>query len=250
MVFRPNQLAIGRNADTGISDSLPYKALEPIEGGRILCFNDTYDAVRYPMANISTITMSADLVASDVFTLNVNGTNISVTYATSHNATMTAIATAIETADPDLTATVSAARVITVRAIDTAVLATTNALVTSGGAGTAVASVVYSSDDASRLAGISKDEGFQPTTAGVPDVNKDNVVQVATKGRYAVQYEGTITPASTVYVRIEEENGDLQKRGMLKQTVGSPVVAVAVSGLKIREVVSGENTAVIDINLP
>lgn len=250
MVFRPNQLALGRNADTGISDSLPYRCLEPIEGGRVLCFNDAKDAVRYPMANISTVTFSADLVASDVVTAYVNGTSISVTYATSHSATMTAIKNAINNADAGLTATVSAARVITVRATDTAELAITNATVTSGGAGTATVAVAYSSDDASRLAGISKDEGFQPTTAGVPDVKKDNIVQVATKGRQSIQYEGTLTPASTVYVRIEEESRALQKRGMLKETVGSPVVAVALSGLTIREVVSAENTAVVDINLP
>lgn len=257
MVFRPNQMSVGKLADTGINDSLPYPALENIEGGRIVCFNDAKTHVRKPMANIATITLSADLVASDTFTAKVNGTNISVTYATSHLATVTAISNAIIAAAGNLfgndkvSVTLSGSnRILTVRALYTAELTVTNALVTSGGAGTATTSVAYTSDDASRLAGISKDENWQPDTDGNVYASADEVVQVYTKGRIPVEYEGTLTNASTVYVRIEDEAGALQKRGMLKETVGSPVVAVAVSGLTIREVVSAENVAKIEVNLP
>ncbi len=43
----------------------------------------------------STVTLDADLVASNVYTLTVNGTAVAVTYATSHAATMTALIAAL-----------------------------------------------------------------------------------------------------------------------------------------------------------
>ena len=63
---------------------------------------------------VSTITLDADLVTSNSVVVTINGTALSaVVYATSHDATMAAIATAIQANADVLTAT-SSGRVITV----------------------------------------------------------------------------------------------------------------------------------------
>jgi len=67
-----------------------------------------------PVREVSTITLDADLVASNTITITVNGTALSaINYATSHAATLTAIATAIQATAGVLTASASG-RVITV----------------------------------------------------------------------------------------------------------------------------------------
>ena len=67
-----------------------------------------------PVREVSTITLSADLVASNAIVVTVDGTALSaINYATSHAATLTAIATAIQATAGVLTA-VASGRVITV----------------------------------------------------------------------------------------------------------------------------------------
>lgn len=248
MVYKPTELVEGQQVDTGLTDELVYPCLENIENARILVFNDAYTKVRKAMANIALIDFSANLVTSDVFTAKVNGTNISVTYTDSHSNTMTLVKNAIEVLDSGLTATISG-NDITVRAVDTATLTITSPLVTNGGAGTATVAVTFSSDDANRLAGISKFEDIMPDTNGDVYVKAGMPVNVKTKGRYAIRMEGTHTLGGTKYVRIEDESAYNQKRGMLKSSAGSPVVAVSFTGLTIRRV-NSDNLAVVEINLP
>ena len=67
-----------------------------------------------PVREVSTITLSADLVASNTVVVTVDGTALSaINYATSHAATLTAIATAIQATAGVLTASANG-RVITV----------------------------------------------------------------------------------------------------------------------------------------
>lgn len=67
-----------------------------------------------PVREVSTITLSADLVASNAVVVTVDGTALSaINYATSHAATLTALATAIQGTAGVLTAS-SNGRVITV----------------------------------------------------------------------------------------------------------------------------------------
>ena len=67
-----------------------------------------------PVREVSTITLDADLIASNAVVVTVNGTALSaINYASSHAATLTAIATAIQATAGVLTAS-SNARVITV----------------------------------------------------------------------------------------------------------------------------------------
>lgn len=77
-------------------------------GGGIMSQGFTQDGLKY------TITLDADLVTSNVFAGYVGGDAVSVTFATSHAATMTAMAAAIAALSSVKSATVSAARVITV----------------------------------------------------------------------------------------------------------------------------------------
>jgi hypothetical protein len=67
-----------------------------------------------PVREVSTITLNADLVASNSVVVTVDGTALSaINYATSHAATLTAIATAIQATAGVLTATANG-RVITI----------------------------------------------------------------------------------------------------------------------------------------
>lgn len=102
---------------------------------------DTLNLEFEAIGDIGVLTFSADLVAADVVTATINGQSISVTYGTSHAATMTAIAAAITALSGAYNAKVHGAtsRVISfLLADDTAAVSITNALVTNGGAGTAV----------------------------------------------------------------------------------------------------------------
>lgn len=100
------------------------------------------------IGDIGVLTFSADLVAGDAVNLSINGEAMDeVGYASSHSATMAAIAAAIEDIDGVLWANVHGAtsRVISFLLEDaTADVLITNAVVTNGGAGTAavVSSVI------------------------------------------------------------------------------------------------------------
>ena len=91
-------------------------------------------------ARYGTIVFSADLVAADTFDVTVNGTAIAqVTYATSHANTMALIVAALE-AIATVTDASASVRTITIIPEDQdTTIAITNAIVTNGGAGTAVA---------------------------------------------------------------------------------------------------------------
>lgn len=91
---------------------------------------------------VATVTYSADLAASDAVDLVVNGTAITqVTYGTSHAATMSAIAAALEAIDTVADATVSSARVITITAVDQTAVPIVSGSITHGGSGTATQTI-------------------------------------------------------------------------------------------------------------
>lgn len=89
-----------------------------------------------PVAGVGTLTFAADVVTSNTGTVTVNGTPIAYTYATSHQATMTALAAAIQALEGVATAAVGADpfRVITITT-DAGYPLTVTASAITGGAG-------------------------------------------------------------------------------------------------------------------
>lgn len=72
--------------------------------------------VRYAaVKQVQTFVLDADLVTSNVITVDVNGTTINHTFATTHDASMTAFAVKIQ-AHPDVLTAASATRTITITA--------------------------------------------------------------------------------------------------------------------------------------
>jgi hypothetical protein len=92
------------------------------------------------IGKIGVITVSADLVAADVVATTINGQTATVTWGTSHLATMTALAVAIKALSGVSYAKVHGAtsRIISfLMADDSVIPVITNTSVTNGGAGTA-----------------------------------------------------------------------------------------------------------------
>jgi len=125
-----------------------------------------------------TITLDADLVASNVIAGYIGGATITKTYATSHAASMTALAALIAAADGVLSASVTSARVITIvpeNQIDG--LAVVGWAVT---AGASQAGVVVASTDGRCFPGMQVELDstgkVQPVTAATADLTNIGTV--------------------------------------------------------------------------
>lgn len=126
--------SLGMVADSSYTntDSKIAKSVIPVGRGVSKVFG-VDDQVRLPAANQGTVTFDADLLTANTIDLDVNGTSIdTVTFGTDHATTMALIAVEIAKHPSVLSATVSAARVITVIGIDSNVILITDIVVASG----------------------------------------------------------------------------------------------------------------------
>lgn len=220
-----------------------------IDLGRMCVATDAAEKlVSLPYSNQAVLTLSAALVASDDvdLTLVVNGTTTALTttsYASSHAATMAAIETKIEAVDGILSATV-AGNVITVLADPETDIHFSVATVTSGGAGTAVASVTNTCTKT--FQGPSVAEELAPDSAGNVEFADGTNVGILQKGYIALPTTGTLAPRDSVFIVFHGSN-----RGKLAPAAGSaPVLAIASSLPTIKEGVTGAGLVVAAFNQP
>lgn len=117
---------------------------------------------------VTTVTFSADLVTSNSVTITVDGTALSpVVFATSHDATMAAIATAIQATAGVLTATASG-RVITVTGANAGDPFTLTSSAVTGGASQATVAVAEATSASGAAYAVLRPEEwlFLPVKAG------------------------------------------------------------------------------------
>lgn len=126
------QLGMVADASFTNTDSKVVKNAVPVGRGVSKVFGED-DRVRLPAANRGTVTFDADLITANTIDMKVNGVAITqVTFATDHATTMALIAVEIAKHPLVDTATVTAARVITVTSADEAVITITEIVVASG----------------------------------------------------------------------------------------------------------------------
>lgn len=245
----------GLLADSGFKNVLSPSAYDqiPVGSGVAKVFGVDYQA-RLPEQNLATLVFSADLVASNVINGNINGVAIApVTYASSHLATMTAIAAAIETADDDVTATVGGAnnRTITIMASGAAKALVAGWVVTLGGSQATITmtnttydtlyGIALRTQDKMNLLGVNGSAGAAPYYAGT-------CVSMLTRGRVFVLVEDTLNSDDAVYMRFAP-NGGNTRLGTFRSDSDSGT-CLLVSNAVWRVGATAGNLAVLEINLP
>lgn len=200
-----------------------------------------------PHKDKATATLSADLAASDVYTVTVNGNDVAGTYASSHAATMTALIAAIN-ADADIAALgVSAAagsanRIIVLSAPAGFDLVVTAAVV-NGGSGTAAATVVYGTNG--KFLGVAAfvQNGGKDFGAGTACWKEGMSVSILRDGRLYVLAESTVADKDPAYVSGLGGAGTLGKftdvatnnydiGGFFRSNVSSGLALLEVRGMK------------------
>ena len=199
-----------------------------------------------PNLEIATATLSADLVASDKYTITVNGTAVDEDYATSHAATMTALIAAINAdttiAAQGIVAAAGANNKIVVITAPAGVALTVTAAVVSGGAGTAVATVAMST--AGKFLGVAAfvQNGGKDFGAGTSCWKEGMSVSILRNGRIWVPAESTVAdkdPAYAVtvgsgtigkFTDVATNNYDIG--GFFRSNVSSGLALLEVRGMK------------------
>ena len=148
-----------------------------------------------------TLTLSADLIASNVYTVTINGTEIAETYATSHAATMAALIEAINTDADMLAAGIVAAAGSTNRII---VLKAKGIDLTVTGAvtlGATQASVTVATTTWSKFLGVAV-FGSTSGIAGDAAYQIGDTVAVLAKGQIWVPCADDMTDKSAAYIDV------------------------------------------------
>jgi hypothetical protein len=227
--------------------------------GRVLVYtNAAGTKVGLPYSNQATLVLDGDLVASNVLAGNivVNGvtTAYTETYATSHLATITALAAEIEAIAGVLTATVGGAsnRTITVVADPETDIAFSSGAIT-GGAGQA--GVTRTNTCSSTVAGIAVHSEKEPESDGTVYYNDLETVPYLTSGTVDIVTDDALDVTDTIYFRFYGESAADEKRGMIGAADGlgadtSPSTSLALTGSKPLDSVAAAGTATIRYNIP
>ena len=203
---------------------------------------------RLPLKNSATIVLDADLVASNSVAGTVNGTALTATvYATSHLATMTAIAAKIAAIDGVLSATVGGTsnRTITVLAENGETIALTSFAVTLG-AGQAGVTLAHTTSDV--LLGLAVHEHVEQTASAVARYEANSAVGVMRQGTMWVTCEDAVDPSDSVYIRFAASGGNTQLGAVRTDTDSG--TAFAATGCRFMTSASAGALVQIEVNLP
>jgi hypothetical protein len=253
--YTEGQIAQGRLAKDSQS-----KTIDNVGGvypGRACALkNSDGTTCRMPYSNTATIVLDADLVASNVLAgdIVVNGvtTAYTETYATSHLATMTALAAEIAAIDGISACTVGGAsnRTLTITADDETDIYVSSGEVTAGGS---QAGVTLANTDSLSYYGIAALSGLEPETDNSVVFDDGTAVGLVRKGYIAVRSDDTVVPGSSIAVRFYQESAADKKRGMimLASNIGtSPVLGKTFSGLTVEKGCAAGGIAIVSLNLP
>lgn len=234
------------------------KAVESLEADCALVYSG-YPAdktlVRKPMQTQYTITMSRDYEAlnstvGDIVVTPLGGeattTSLTATvYASSHAATMEAIAVKIRAVTGIKSCTVDAtARTFTIIASGDRDVSASGFTTTLG---TNQATYTYAAGSADEIAGIATNRDAEPDDDGYTYLENDTV-KMLINGGVSVLAEEEVTTESTVYFRFAGTG-----RGLLRDTAGSaPIVAAPFAGNGFIEIQTGaaaDGLADLEVNL-
>jgi len=221
----------GALADIGPVDKKSGTALKTIEFGTAVVSEAGSNNVATPVNDVATLTFSADLITGNKTNLKVNGVSMAeVTYGTSHNATMTAIAAALS-AMTGVSASVTAARVITVKT-DHVEIVIADALVTEGST-QATITPAYTHDNVFR--GVAM---HTHCTSG--KYLENDAVPYITKGRIQAVVSEAVAIDDAAYVDLSPVGGKFCKTSSTNLATGG----------KFCSATSGAGIAILEINLP
>lgn len=204
-------------------------------------------------SNQAVLTLSADLVASNVLSgnLNVNGTDVAYTetYSGSSDATLTALALEIAAISGVASAVAdTTANTITVLADPETDIYFSSGAVTLGGS---QATVTRTNTCTLTIIGPSVAEELAPQSDGTVIFEDTEAVGALRKGNIAIQADGTIAVSGTVFVRFFQESASNKKRGMVSTAAGSaPVKAIALTAgtYKVEQAMSSSALGVLALN--
>lgn len=255
----------GRIADCGFKNTLSPRCLEAIPAavGVMKPLNADY-AIMLPRVNTGTITLSSVLVTGNTFNATVNGVAITpVVYATSHLATMQAIANEISQIAGVETAIVGGAGNLVLTIISAPGTATTiGSSAITGGATQATTTNAVGVSGA--FFGVTQ-QIYNKMNAWIPDFGPNLTVssglqspyyqgQVAptlTQGRIYVVPEVVVSSNSPVYLRVAANGANTQLGAFTSISDGGNTILIPATQAIWREsnlVVGG--IAVLELNIP
>lgn len=256
---------LGRIADCGFKNTLSPMCLEAIPAGIGVFkpFNLDYK-IMLPRNDTGSIALSADLITGNTVNATVNGVAITpVVYATSHLATMQAVANAIAAIPSVQSATVGGANNRTITVISNIGTATAVTVFTvTGGASQATATITNSQQGI--FFGVTQ-AIYNKASAYIPDLGPNLTVssgiaspyypgQVAptlTQGRIYVMPETIVTSNSPVYIRIAANGANTQLGSFRGDADGGSCVQLATNIVVWREGnYSVGDLAVLELNIP
>lgn len=255
---------LGRIADCGFKNTLSPMCLETIPSaiGVMKPLNVDYN-IMLPRNNTASSVFSADLVALNEVNVTVNGVAITpVTYATSHLATMLAVANAIQAIPSVESAVVGGANNRTITIISNVGTATTVSgfLVTLGAS---QATVATTTGQSGTFFGVTqtiynKMSTWNPTVgpnltlaSGLPTpYYTGEVAPTLTQGRIYVMPEDIVTSNSAVYMRVEASGANTQLGSFRSDADGGS--AILLSGNVVWREGNGTigDLAVLELNIP
>lgn len=226
----------GRNVYPSIPNEIMSKTVEETNGvnfGRVVALAADPDKIRTLRSNQATLTLDGDLVASNVLAGNIviNGatTVYTETYASSHDATMTALAAELD-ALTGISAS-SSGRVITVVADAEYDVYFSSGAVT-GGAGQAA--VALANTESGDFFGVSMFAEVEPDSSGNALYLDNETASVGRDVYVDVTSDDALAVGDSVFVRFFEESADDKKAGMLASSAGSsPTKAKAWSNATV-----------------
>jgi hypothetical protein len=222
-------------------------AMEDIDfGSPVFGFVGSENKCYGPHLDKATVSLTADLVASDTLAVVIDGVTVDETFATTHAAAMTALIAAIK-ADTTLAAAgITAAAGATNRDIVVSAPAGSDlvvtAAVTSAGAGTAVATVAMGTAGKFLGAAAFIQIGGKDFGAGTASYQKGMSVSILRDGRLYVLAESTVADKDPAYVvaggagtigkftDVATSNYDIG--GYFRSNVSSGLAVLEVRGLK------------------
>lgn len=255
----------GRIADCGFKNTLSPMCLENIPAalGVMKPLNLDY-AIMLPRNNTASSAFSADLITGNVINATVNGVAIDpVTYATSHLATMQAIADEIASIPNVQSATVGGAnnRTITIISVPGTATTVSSFVVTLGAS---QATVTTTSSQSGTFFGVTQ-QIYNKMSGWIPDMGPNltlssglpspyytgQVAPTLTQGRIYVVPEDVITSNSPVYLRVAANGANTQLGSFSGTADGSNNVLIPATQAIWRE---GNGTiggiAVLELNIP
>lgn len=255
----------GRIADCGFKNTLSPQCLEVIPAaiGVMKPLNLDY-AIMLPRNDTASSAFSADLITGNVVNFTVNGVAITpVNYATSHLATMQAVAAAIAAIPSVSSATVGGANNRTITIISEPGTATNVTVATVTG-GASQATITTTASQSGTFFGVTQ-QIYNKMNAWIPDLGpnltlssgmaspyyKGQVAPTLTQGRIYVVPETIVTSNSPVYMRVAANGANTQLGAFRGDSDSGNAVLIPVTQAIWRE---GNGTvggiAVLELNIP